>query len=32
MRRSGEEVSANDYLTFYLKNFKANFNAQLCMI
>lgn len=32
MRRSGEEVSVNDYLTSYLKNFKTNFNAQLNVI
>lgn len=32
MRRSGEDVNINDYLTEYLKNFKNNFNAQLSMV
>ena len=32
MRRAGDEPNINEYLTSYLKYFKASFNAQLSMI
>lgn len=32
MRRTGEEVNINEFLTSYLKHFKVNFHSQLNII